>query len=331
MRGRLSDVSRSLRGVQFIARAENVHSLDSLISKECGWDEFYTKAAASALQGSDVNVATGRTAEFVDVVAKASGFGQLYPDFHHVAFNTRFNAPASARARFVPEGNMISASSDSLDSYVHDSKKVSTIVLMSEDSLESEYAEEHIEAAMVQGVSSALDEQFLDASLATSDGPTPITVGAERITATGNSAESLPLLLRNFSWQKPALIMHNELAASTALSANLSGGAVFLGLSSLGGNIAGVRCVCTENATLDSTGGEIVLVDCARIAASIGDIRISRSSAATIQLDDAIDSNGDASELVPLWQTGTVAIKAELYVNWTAMPGSVRVLEGVDW
>lgn len=78
-------------------------------------------------------------------------------------------------------------------------------------------------------------------------------------------------------------------------------------------------------------GDTVVAVDPDALAGQWGDLAVDTSDAATLEMDDAPTQDveaGTGSTLVSMWQTNSVAFRAEIEVGWQlARQDAVRVLE----
>ncbi|MCR9104734.1 MAG: phage major capsid protein [Gammaproteobacteria bacterium] len=330
--GILSNESRAERHMLAKALSDTPEGVEGVIARRFPWDELYTKAAAPAISADGVNAASSTSAEFTRHLTRNSVVAAILDRTMKVSFQSVFNSPFAAQAEFVPEGHAIPAFSDALTPYLLDSKKVGAVAVMTAEALQQENAERALAMAMSETCGNALDEYFLDAAAHKSDAPTPITVGATTMAATNDPAASLRALMRNLSsWSSPVLIMNPELGVQLNLS-TAGGASPFVDVGALGGTLAGVQVLTSQSAPFDSSGGDIILIDCSRLAVALGGVNITRTTEATLILQDTIDSNGTGADLVSLFQAEAVAIKALMFANWAKLDDdAVRVLSGCDW
>jgi len=80
----------------------------------------------------------------------------------------------------------------------------------------------------------------------------------------------------------------------------------------------------------------VILVNASDILlADDGVVTVDASREAAIQMDDAPTNNsgtGTGAAMVSMFQTNSVALRAERYINWLKRrPQSVQVLSGVAW
>lgn len=91
----------------------------------------------------------------------------------------------------------------------------------------------------------------------------------------------------------------------------------FPGVGPLGGEIANMPLLVSDQLAPDSDGGRLVLIDAAGIAGGYDTITLAASRAASLQLDDA-PADG-AHSATSLWQTNSRALRAERYFGFKAL------------
>jgi len=130
--------------------------------------------------------------------------------------------------------------------------------------------------------------------------------------------------------------MSNTTALSLSLMHNALGNRVFPDVNMDGGVLWGLPVVASEHVPSDSNGHFVVLVNASDIyLGDEGGFRVDMTDQASLQMDDDPGHDSDtptAAQLVSLWQTNSVAFRAERIINWMRRRDSaVQVLSGVNW
>jgi HK97 family phage major capsid protein len=130
-------------------------------------------------------------------------------------------------------------------------------------------------------------------------------------------------LSNNLSLDSAVLITTQQVAMRIGSLLNSFGQPMFPSANAQGGNVLGVPIVVSEN--IPSTTGSptegwpIILVSTREILlADDGQVTVDASREASLQMETAPDSPPTGSTLFQsLWQTNSVGIRAERFVNWT--------------
>ncbi len=217
--------------------------------------------------------------------------------------------------------------------------RTAALIVVSEELLDSgPEGEELLTRDLAAGVAEGSDRAFIDPANAGVPGemPAAITHDAPSVVSVGDLAADLSAASSLFDgrWTSASLVMH----PMTALQIALSGGG--LGLVSMvgprGGEIATVPVVCSESVPFDSNGGLVALIDASSVVVAEGGASIAKSAHGAIEMSDS--PSGDAgtpagsTTLVSLFQTDSVALMADVLVNWRrARPGSVVTITGANY
>jgi hypothetical protein len=102
-------------------------------------------------------------------------------------------------------------------------------------------------------------------------------------------------------------------ALSLSFRTNLDGSALFPGIGMEGGSYRGITFVTSQAA-----GTNVIALQPSYILyADEGGVTIDASREASLQMDSAPASPADATTVyVSLWQTNTVGLRAERFINW---------------
>jgi HK97 family phage prohead protease len=197
---------------------------------------------------------------------------------------------------------------------------------------------------LAQALIERLDLDFITPSKASVAGVSPasITNGAPAIaSATGTDADSVRLDLRSL-WAKftsannppttGVFIMPSNVAVSLASMVNPLGQQSFPDMNIMGGTLFGMPVIASDHcpATI------VVLVNASDIyLGDDGQITVDASEEASLEMSDAPTGDSGAptaSQSVSMFQTNSVAIRAERVISWARRrTQSVAYITGVDW
>jgi HK97 family phage prohead protease len=188
-----------------------------------------------------------------------------------------------------------------------------------------------------------LDLDFITPSKTAVAGVSPasITNGAPSIVSSGDDADAVRLDIRSLIAKYMAannpptsgvFIMGSTVAAALTSMTNPLGQPEFAGMSMTGGVLFGFPVIASDYAP----AGVVVLVNASDIyLADDGDITIDSSNEASLEMSDAPTGSSitpTATQLVSMYQTNSVAIRAERVINWLRRrTQSVAYLTSADW
>jgi HK97 family phage major capsid protein len=165
------------------------------------------------------------------------------------------------------------------------------------------------------------------------------------IASSGTTADALRDDLRalwgtyitnNINPSDAVYIMNPRTALAVSLMQNPLGQSEFPGLTMNGGTLMGVPVIVSNYVPYTSPGSLVILVNASDIyLADDGQVAIDASREASLQMDNA-PTNSSATPtpttLVSMWQTNSVALRAERYINWAKRRSqAVAYLSGVNW
>ena len=172
------------------------------------------------------------------------------------------------------------------------------------------------------------DAQFIDPSVAavSNISPASITNALTPLASTGDPGFDANNLIIEYvsnggSLERAAFVLSSQ----NAVAMRLSGNDLFSDLTRSGGAIAGIPAVAS-----DAVGSILVLLDTARVLlADDGQLAVDASRNTSIEMSDAPSSHAGTtgSSLVSMFQTDSVATKAERYINWIALTGAAAYTE----
>jgi HK97 family phage major capsid protein/HK97 family phage prohead protease len=201
--------------------------------------------------------------------------------------------------------------------------------------------------SLAAALSERKDIDFIDPANSGSSGvrPASITNGIAAIPSTGTNAAAVRADLRallgafvqaNNPPTSGVLVMSSMTALSLSLMQNPLGQPEFPGINMNGGTLNGLPVITSEYMPVDSQGSLVILVNAGDIYyADDGSIGIDASTEASLQMADDPTNNSatpTAAQLVSMFQTNSVAIRAEQTVSWKRRRDSgVAYMTDVLW
>nr|CAD6417805.1 phage major capsid protein [Rhizobium sp. Q54] len=272
------------------------------------------------------------------------------PALRRVPFRTPLmGQTGGGQAYWVGEGKPKPLTAFDFSRTTLDELKVATITVVTEELIRksSPSADAILRDALAAAVAERIDEDFIDPAKAASAGVSPasITNGVSAITSSGATADDIRADVRsamatfidaNNAPTSGVWIMSATTALALSLMMNPLGQAEFPGLTMNGGTFAGLPVIVSEYVPADSGGGMVVLANASDIYfADEGGVQVDVSREASLQmLDNPTNASvdGTATSMVSMWQTNSVAFRAERILNWARRRSSaVAVLQDVNW
>lgn len=208
-------------------------------------------------------------------------------------------------------------------------------------------AERMLRDDLAAAVAARLDITFVDPTVTASAGVSPasITNGAEVITSVAttdadairNEVRSVMLKFSNAlnPLTSGVWIMSSSTALALAMMVNTLGQAEFPGISINGGTFMGLPVIVSDHVT-----DYVVLVNAGDIwFGDVGGLQIDMSDQASLQMVAGDDQGSTQNSITPtatsvvsMFQTNSVAFRAERTMNWARRRTSaVAYIEDVDW
>lgn len=287
------------------------------------------------------------TEEFLDLLRPATIIGRI-PGLTRVPFNIRVpTATTDPTAYWVGEGQVKPVSAAAFDSVTLAFAKAVGISVITEELLRfsTPSAEALLRNGLINSVAYLTDRTFVDpTAAATGSSPASITNGVTAVAPTGTTADAFrddfatllaTYLAANYALSGLVILMTSQQALKLSLMRNTLGNKEFPELGANGGSIEGVPVITSEN--IPAAGGSptdgypIIAMHAPSIfLADEGGVNIDMSREASLQMDSAPDSPQTASTvMVSLWQTNSVALKAERFITWKkARSGAVQYIQG---
>ena len=219
---------------------------------------------------------------------------------------------------------------------------VATMELLRDASADVDFI---IRDSIANAVRARLDEDFINPDKAAVAGVSPASIlnGAPNIASSGTNADAVRadilalfnlVAANNATMGDVVFIMPTGVAMALATMRTLAQ-QEFPDMTLAGGRVMGIPVIVSDYAPHDASAGSIVALVKARdiLVADAGDVEISISREATLQMSDAPVDNLVAGEsVVNLWQYNMIGFRAERTINWMrARDGAAAYLTGVKW
>jgi HK97 family phage major capsid protein/HK97 family phage prohead protease len=288
--------------------------------------------------------------DFVEFLRPATIIGKFgtngIPSLRAIPFNVSIAGQTSGgSAQWVGEGQAKPLTKFDFNLTNLRWAKVATISVLTEELIRfsNPAAEALVRDSLRDAIVARLDIDFVDPAKAavTDVSPASITNGVVPIASSGVDANAVRADVKAIftafinagkSPTQGVWIMSEVTALSLSLMQNPLGQPEFAGVTVTGGTFHGLPVITSQYIGNDI----VVLADASEIyLADDGQVAVDVSREASLQMDSAPTGNSGtptAANLVSLWQTNSVAIRAERWINWQKRRAfAVQVLSGVNW
>ncbi|WP_242218019.1 phage major capsid protein [Shinella zoogloeoides] len=290
-------------------------------------------------------------AEYLRPMTIVGKFGQgNIPNLRRVPFRTPLiGQTGGGQAYWVGEGKPKPLTAFDFNRTTLDELKVATISVVTEELLRksSPSADAILRDALAAAVAERIDIDFIDPDKAAAAGVSPasITNGVVAIASSGNDADAIREDIRalmatfvaaNNPPTSAVFIMSSANALAVSLMRNPLGQQEFPGITMNGGTLEGIPVIVSEYFAPVSAGGFVALVNASDIYfADEGGVMVDVSREASLQMLDNPTNDvvtPTATSMVSMWQTNSVAFRAERILNWAKRRASaVALLDEVNW
>ena len=326
-----------IRGVITRALAEDGPSeFESFAIKRWGAQgTVIAKAAVGAVTSNDIGMDPAEA--WFDLVFEASILGRLQ-GLRRVPWTVKMNSMVSgARGFWVGQNKPIPLSKPAVNGASLKIAKVAAIITTTMESLQAggRVAEEAFDRDLRRAVTESLDAAFIDAgnSGIPNRMPAAVTNRGVLLASTSIVTEDVRIAVEAFSGDlaRAVWVTDPKTAVAIGLDEDFSGNRKFPEVGARGGELAGIPVVTTTGSPVDSSGGQLALIDPTGIAYNADGVEISRSDSGMLIMSD--DPENDPSpERVSLFQTHSAALKSVLRANWDPQRiGGVVTITGVQY
>ncbi|QRM84144.1 phage major capsid protein [Escherichia coli O157:H-] len=283
--------------------------------------------------------------DFIDYLRPQTIIGRFgqggIPALRLVPFNIRVHAQVSGGAAgWVGEGKARPLTKFDFESITFSHAKVSAIAVLTEELIRfsSPAADALVRNALAEAVVARLDTDFVDPKkAAVADvSPASITHDVKGTASTGNpdaDAEAAfgQFVTANLQPTGAVWLMSSTNALALSMRKNALGQKEYPDMTLLGGTFQGLPVIVSQY-----VGDQLVLVNAPDIyLADDGGVAVDMSREASLEMQS--EPGGDSTtpspvELVSMFQTGSVAIRAERWINWRRRrTAAVAVITGVNY
>lgn len=287
--------------------------------------------------------------DFVEFLRPQTILGQFgtngRPSLNRIPFNVRIAGQTSGgQGYWVGEGAPKPLTAFDFNSVELRWAKVANIAVLTEELMRfsNPSAELLVRNALADALRARLDIDFIDPAKAAvaNVSPASITNGVTPIESSGSDAAAIradiqalwaPFIAANNPPSTAVYIMSSTTALALSMMMNPLGTAnEFPGITMNGGTLGGVPVIVSEYAA-----GLVILVNARDVwLADDGGFTIDASREASLQMLDNPTNNsatGTATSMVSMFQTNSVALRVERYINWAKRRASAVQYMEVTW
>lgn len=269
-------------------------------------------------------------------------FGQgNIPSLRKVPFNIRIPAQTSGgSANWVGQGKAKPLTKFDFESITFSFAKVAAIAVLTDELIRfsNPAADALVRNALAEAVIARLDTDFINPSKAEvpNISPASVTNGIAAIPSTGNPDDDAAaafgvFVAANLQPNGAVWLMSSTTALALSMRKNALGQKEYPEMTLLGGTFQGLPVIVSQY-----VGNQLVLVNAPDIyLADDGGVAVDMSREASLEMEseptgDSITPTG--TELVSMFQTNSVAIRAERWINWKRRrTAAVAVISGVNY
>ena len=292
----------------------------------------------------------GAIADFVGFLRQQTILGKMEGRMKRIPFRVPVVTQTTGGAGYwVGEGKAKPLTKFDFTRTTLEPLKVANIAVLTKEVIEdsSPAADAMIRDALVDALKERLDIDFITPTKAAVPGisPASITNGVTGIASSGTDAAAIradiqalwaPFIAARNPATSAVYIMDSTTAMAMSLMQNPLGQSEYPGLNMTGGTLMGIPVIVSDFLPADSGGGMVVLANAADIYfADTGGFQVDMSDQASLEMNDAPAHNSGtptAAQLVSMFQTNSVAFRAERRLNWMKRRAeAVSFLENVQW
>lgn len=269
-------------------------------------------------------------------------FGQgNIPSLRKVPFNIRIPAQTSGgSANWVGQGKAKPLTKFDFESITFSFAKVAAIAVLTDELIRfsNPAADALVRNALAEAVIARLDTDFISPSKAevANVSPASITNGITAVPSTGNPDDDAAaafgvFVAANLQPNGAVWLMSSTTALALSMRKNALGQKEYPEMTLLGGTFQGLPVIVSQY-----VGNQLVLVNAPDIyLADDGGVAVDMSREASLEMES--DPAGDSitptgTELVSMFQTNSVAIRAERWINWKRRrTAAVALISGVNY
>lgn len=299
--------------------------------------------------------------DFISFLRPATIIGRFgtdgIPPLRAIPFNVRVKRQTSGGdAYWVGEGRPKPLTSFDFDTVTLRWAKIANIAVLTDEQVRfsSPSAETTVRTALTEAIAAREDITFIDPSVTAipDTRPASITNGAASHPSSGADAAAaradagtlmMALADAGLPYSQAVWIANSSTAIQLMLMQNALGQPEFSGMTATGGTFMGRPMIVSDHiASVGSPGSSILVLMIPQevYLSDDGQVMVDASREASLQMDDAptnasasgSPSTPTATSVVSMFQTNSVAIRAERYINWARRrDAAVQYLTGVAY
>lgn len=310
-----------------------------------------TTDATWALPLVEYNQFAGDFTEYLRPMTIIGKFGTGgIPALRSIPFNVHVRGQTSGGAGYwVGQGLPKPLTSFDYNDVYMGYAKVANIAVLTEELMRfsNPSAEALVRDSLAQALIARIDTDFVDPDKAevSNVSPASITNGVSAIISSGTDADAVrtdvaaamaTFIAANITPAAGVWIMSATTALNLSLMRNALGQKEFPDITMMGGTFEGLPVITSEYVAADSNGGFLILANASDIwLADDGNVVVDASREASLQMaDDPTNDSATptATTMVSMFQTNSVAIRAERWINWKKRRSSaVAVVAHVNY
>lgn len=293
-------------------------------------------------------------AEFVEWLRPQTLVGQFgtgsIPNLRRIDFRVPvINQSSAMTGYWVGEGQAKPLTKAGFDRTTLEPLKVANIAALTKESIafSNPNSATLVRDELSKALIATIDTDFINPLKAAVSGVSPASIlnGATAIASSGSTITAINndlnrLLAVFITARNPlstAVFIMDTLTAMvlSGLKNDLGTSLEFPNLGINGGFIRGIPVMVSDYVPADSNGSIIALVNAGDIFYADGSILVDASEYASLEMSNTPTHNSTTptgTSLVSMWQTNSVAFRAEKFLNWMRVPGRVGAayISGVD-
>lgn len=293
--------------------------------------------------------------EFIEFLRPMTIIGKFgtgnIPSLRRVPFNVRILGQTSGGDSYwVGEGAPKPVTKFDFNATTLGFHKVASISVITEElaRFSSPNAERIVRDTLAEAQTARVDIDLLDptTSAVTGVNPASLTNGLTAMTPSGTTADAAradiariikAYLDDNNNVGGLVLVMPASLALSLSVMVNSLGQREFADITMNGGSLMGIPVITSQYVANQSGAGNLVVAVNTRdvLLADEGQVRVDASREASLQMLDNptnASSTGTATTMVSMWQTNSIALRAERFITWSkARSTAVKYMDDVNW
>lgn len=323
------------------ARGNRFEALEIAKSKYPDHPRLHTVLKAAVNAGTTTDAAWAGplveyntlVSEFIEFLRPQTIIGRL-PALRAVPFNIRMQMQTSGgEGYWVGQGAPKPLTSFNFDDVTLGFAKVANIAVLTDELVRfsNPSADVIVRQSLADALRARLDIDFVDPAkaLVSNVSPASITNGVTGLTSSGTGIDGVygdvQALMNAFlaaNLVPNAWIMSSINALALSMMRNALGQREFPDISVSGGSFMGLPVVTSEYLTQvgDTSGSPLILLNTNEIyLADDGQVVIDASREASLQMLDNPTNNSStatATTMVSMFQTNSIALKAERFINW---------------